>query len=170
MDRSKIPDNFDKMVFSVPHSGTTSLVNHLGLHMGGSKSGFRHFGHIHAYHQAAIDEYRGQAHIPIRDPLHIALSWDERYDDEAHKWGALRDSLEAMIAYDRPGTVYWHTKDLPANKAKGPNHVQRFIKIHRKDKSLLYSPRVHELRKWYNGIPDVQLFYEQFFPEGFWWA
>ena len=158
------------MVFSVPHSGTTSLVNHLGLYMGGSKSGFRHFGQIHAYHQDAIDSYRGQANIPVRDPIAVALSWDHRYpDDEAWDWGALRDSLEEMIAYDRAGTVYWKTEDLPLNKAKGAHHNARAIQLEEQDPAIFCGPRVQRLVEWYTDNPDAQGFYEQFY-DGFWWA
>ena len=66
-----------QIVVSVPHSGTRTLVEHLGLRA--DEQGLRggkwwHFGS----HYNLLVENHYYAHIPIRNPYDVARSWCQR--------------------------------------------------------------------------------------------
>jgi len=144
------------MVISVPHSGTRSLRDHLGL------DGYWHWN----LNDADINRYEGLAHIPVRDPFDISISWMARYPTEPEKnQKGLLTTLDKMIAYthQRPRTQFHVIEELPLNVGKGPEH---WAKLKKNRKKALKLDQVIELRRWMGG---KMAFYERFYPKGFWW-
>lgn len=148
------------MVISVPHSGTRSLRDHLGL------DGYWHF----RQNQPDIDVFTGTAHIPLRDPFDIAMSWESRYGDEA--WKGPEDMLECfnlMLNYvaGHPGTKLYRVDKLPIHEGRGPKHWARDKRNRGKAAKL---DRSLALRRWFKTHETAQTFYTKHFPEGFWWT
>ena len=93
------------VVVSVPHSGTRTLVEHLNMTMGpkAPRKGHWHF-MLNDKHLRQIPVH---AHIPIRNPINVALSWaarDKKYDEllEAYQsmWQWLASNGEHATFYD----------------------------------------------------------------------
>lgn len=149
-----------EMVISVRHAGTRSLRDHLGL------EGYWHF----AFCMPDIQAFTGHAHIPIRDPFDIAMSWEARYGDEDVKGSEdmLRD-FDLMIEWS-PGhrnKTFWMTDDLPVHTGAGPKH---WAKDRRNRGKAAKLDRSVALRHWFNSNEAAQTFYAKLYPEGFWWA
>ena len=68
-------------MISVPHSGTRTLVEHLGVYA--TQQGFSLWGagewwHFGGHYQSRVNKTKIFAHIPIRHPLDVAASWARR--------------------------------------------------------------------------------------------
>ena len=152
--------NEQEMVISVPHSGTRSLRDHLGF------DGYWHFGQ----NDPDIILFTGKAHIPVRDPFDVAMSWESRYPREQYKGAAemlLRFDLMLEYVHNRPDTVFWLVDDLPIHEGKGPKH---WAKDRKRRGEAARLDRSIALRRWYRNSDKAQTFYEKHFPKGFWWA
>lgn len=55
------------MICSVPHTGTRTLIKHLGV----SEESYLHYGR----HDDAIAKLDEHIHFPIRDPLAVTITW-----------------------------------------------------------------------------------------------
>jgi hypothetical protein len=78
-----------KIVMSVPHSGTRSLVEFTGIT--GAAQAWWHFG----FHDQELDTRTPiHLHIPIRDPMAVAASWARR----AKHIEGLINAYQAMMA------------------------------------------------------------------------
>lgn len=89
-----------KVVCSVPHSGTRSLMEHLGV------DHYEHFGSSPSFFVREDFE----AHIPVRDPLDLARSWAKR----GKPLDELLKRYQAMIEFidHRENVVIWLTESL----------------------------------------------------------
>lgn len=61
-------------VCSVPHSGTRTLVKHLGLERSSPRGRWLHFD----FDEGLIRQHRPHLHIPVRHPMSVAASWARR--------------------------------------------------------------------------------------------
>ena len=148
-----------EQVISVFHSGTRTLRSHLNLSSW-------HF----AYNWPDIQRFTGQAHIPIRDPFAITISWQARYGE---------DGVDAVEGMDKPQSELhrqlqmqldyiknykkcklWRVEDLPKTEGAGPKHWARSNRNRAKAMGL---PRVRDLKLWMNADPDRIAFYEEFY-------
>lgn len=147
-----------EMVISVRHAGTRSLRDHLGL------EGYWHF----VFCMPDIRQFEGHAHIPIRDPFDIAMSWEARYGDEMGADEMLRD-FNLMLEWvpNHPKKTLWMIDDLPVHEGAGPKHWAKDKRNRGKAAKL---DRSVALRRWYRTSEAAQTFYEKLFPKGFWWA
>ena len=64
------------VVVSVPHSGTRTLVEHLGLGGNSPRGRWLHFGYD--MDEPKIRSGKYHLHIPIRHPLEVTKSWARR--------------------------------------------------------------------------------------------
>jgi len=146
------------MVISVPHTGTRTLRDHLGF------NGYWHFGQ----NDPDIKLYTGMAHIPIRDPFDVSVSWQARYPtDQSHAPGEELRRWELLMAYvkHRPHTVFHKIEDLAIKVGEGPKHWAR-DKKRRKD--ALELDRIILLRKWIQQAEPSE-FFGRFYRD-FWWV
>ena len=160
-------------IITVPHSGTRSLQQYLTEEK---------FPGISSWHFAGntpdIEKFRGIAHIPIRDPFDIAMSWEARGQADLKNNGQdskpadlLVRALTEMVDYDRchnaEELVYWPIDKVPRRRGKGPDFWGR-RKARREEALQLVRPTA--VRQWYRRSERAQEFYSQFFKKGFWWA
>lgn len=133
---------------SVPHSGTRSLLEHLG------EERYWHFGQ----NDANLAEYDGHIDIPIRNPIDVAISWDARYVNE---YGTktpkyLLEGLDKMldlISSNPERCTLYRMEDLPVvERTKGPESVIRTTRR---------SPRIDKLHEWMTG--DKLDFYGKYY-------
>lgn len=64
------------VVVSVPHSGTRTLVEYLGLGKNSPRGRWMHFGYDPDEPRIKSGKYH--LHIPIRDPIDVTRSWARR--------------------------------------------------------------------------------------------
>lgn len=146
--------DLDKIILSVPHSGTRLLID--VLFSGVDKYPFFHFGRPRT--GAGLSRFKGIAHIPIRDPIDIAISWDSRYADSADpvtKTEPMLQTFDEMLNYIWSGAnvVLHRVEDLPRHEeSAGPDADVRRTKS---------SPRIDALIEWMDE-PRVEL-YKQFY-------
>ena len=104
-------------VISVPHSGTRSLCLHL---FGGYDSyPYVHFG------EADLSQFSGVAHIPIRNPVDIAVSWESRGRRDTDD---LLCRLQGMVdfAQDYGRAVLHRIEEIPRYEwSVGPDSAAR---------------------------------------------
>lgn len=62
------------VVASVPHSGTRTLVKHLGLDKNSPRGRWLHFD----FDEPLIKKHKPHMHIPVRHPMDVAASWARR--------------------------------------------------------------------------------------------
>ena len=113
------------MVISVPHSGTRSVKALTGL------TTQWHWGE----NEDRILKYDGLAHIPIRHPVDIQLSWLARYSNEADflkqqektAVGLVPDLLQRQLDWikGRGNVVLHKIEDLHIHEGKGPDKDRR---------------------------------------------
>jgi len=161
------------LIISVPHSGTRSLRKHLAQKWDLSwepedphfsrRVTFWHFG----MNDPDIDEWDGEVHVPLRDPIKVALSWESRYQNEAgHTTDDMLRAFNKMIQWTQGRDVtFWHTSKLPHKVGAGPEHPARNDRA-----EMLVIPRIVALREWYRNSESVQQFYSRHFKKGFWWT
>ena len=97
------------VVMSVPHSGTRTLVEHLGItpkEQGMIGGRWWHFG----YHDYLLDRYKTvHLHIPVRYPLDVAYTWAR----QGKNLQRLLDAYASMFRHlDRSHTLH-KIEDLP---------------------------------------------------------
>lgn len=139
------------MILSVRHTGTHTLKEYCKL------TASYHFGLA----DPDIAVYEGLAHISIRDPLDVSMTWDARYPQGDYWLGEL-DDYDKLIAYvsGRKDTIFYKVEDIPMRKGQGKRHTQSKQKFSE-------SPRANALRKWIRDEKRLR-FFKQFY-EGFWW-
>lgn len=113
------------LVASVPHSGTRTLVEHLGAP-----------GHTHFHQNLSIRPKDGAkelsvVHIPVRHPMAVARSWAERNKPFSGLLSAYRKMFEYMEAHE--GRYELHrVEDLSGRlgaddvRGKRPYSVEKF--------------------------------------------
>lgn len=147
------------MIISIPHTGTRCLRKTLGIDK------YWHFG----VNDPKINAYEGIAHIPLRDPFDVAVSWTSRYQSELG-----RDEIplwEQLIAYSdiNPHTVYVKVENIPCNgEWAGPEHWAKGINANSSKLEIAKAkklPKINALRSW---IPKHMKFFEQY-DYDFWW-
>lgn len=88
----------------MPHSGTRTLVAHLG-----ARTDF-HFGSFDKELKAYYTGQDERVHVPIRNPLSVAESWARR----AKSLDSLIKRYDLMFAYlDRASPNLYKVEDLP---------------------------------------------------------
>ena len=131
-----------EIVISVPHSGTRTLCSQLWpgkrIVAGNRRSkapppvyNYIHFGQ----NDADIDVFSGTAHIPIRNPVDIARSWDGRYLNQAaggtHSIENMIWRLDKMLEYieNYDDVVLYKIEDIGLRvgegKKRGPDNSNR---------------------------------------------
>lgn len=131
-----------RVVCSVPHSGTRTLVEHLGLK--DSPRGFwLHFG----YDDALLKKHKDlHLHIPLRHPHAVAASWARR----GKNIDRLLAAYHSMFAHlTRPHTV--HKMELLPTLAGGDDWDRE---VHGDSKVSGYVDKVHK---------EVVLIHAEFF-------
>jgi hypothetical protein len=130
------------VVASVPHSGSRSLLRHLG-ETSISSDNLWHFG----YHDHLIEPYEGLLHIPLRNPKDILLSWHGRGKNLLE---CLR-CMAKMVEYANPQTVWHRTEDLPekvGSRPKSPKSLRFEAALYLHDKA---PPKVIEYYEQHGG-------------------
>lgn len=96
-------------VCSVPHSGTRTLVEYLGLEDNSPRGRWMHFGYEHDEPLIASGQYDLQ--IPLRHPMEVAASWARR----GKNVGALIRAYQSMFAHLNNGVAHTIHKmeDIP---------------------------------------------------------
>lgn len=132
------------MIIGVPHSGNRSLRTHL-KNLGEKDLELRHFG-IHDVENVT------EAHIPLRNPVELALSWDARYPyDDGHAPENMHDAIRKMIEWsEKRNVTWWRTEDLPVHEGKGPERH-----------NAVENRRVRAFLDWYHSEPMVMVFYTE---------
>lgn len=109
---------------SVPHSGTRTLVLHLGIDA--AENGlwgagrWWHFGS----HEDMLAKYRPHVHIPIRHPMDVARSWGKRDKTGDVVAGMLR-RYAAMFAYlDEHEATFHRMEDLQRREGMNEHVTQ----------------------------------------------
>ena len=95
------------VVCSVPHSGTRTLVEYLGLEKNSPRGHWLHFG----YDDARLKQHKNlHLHIPLRNPVDVATAWGRR----GKNLDRLLEAYASMFNHlDRPHTIH-RMEDLPA--------------------------------------------------------
>lgn len=104
------------IVASVPHSGSRSLLKHLGEPFV-SPDKLWHFG----YHDHLIKTHVGALHIPLRHPVDIAVSWMNRNKEIAE----MVRCMGVMVDYVHPLCVAYKTEDLDHKVGHRPGKTTR---------------------------------------------
>lgn len=157
-----------EIIISMPRSGTRSLKKHLG------HDGYWHFGS----NDADIRLFSGVAHVPIRDPFDVAMSWEvksERAQPPEYKQSSIDEMLrrfDLQIEYVSGACncnelIVWLADELPEHEGEGRKHWVRDKRNRGKAAKL---DRSVALRNWYAQNEKAQTFYAKHFPKGFWWA
>ena len=143
------------MIYSVPHTGTRSLMHSLG------ETDFKHFG------QNEPDFKDEHIDFPVRDPLATSISWrsfqKDRGDmDEFRRW-------ELAIDYLKDKDVTYHVvEELPKTEGdSGPYWAKDAYRAQDLEK-LKELPEVLYLLEWMQR-GEVKDFFARFYPKGFWW-
>lgn len=103
------------VVCSVPHSGTRTLVVHLGIGKNSPAGRWMHFGYADDEVRIASGKYH--LHIPVRHPMVVASSWARR----GKNLDRLISAYMCMFAHlHRPHTLH-RMEDLPV-LAGGDDH------------------------------------------------
>lgn len=139
----------ESMVISVPHSGTRTLKDLLCY-----PHDKKHW-HFNSIYAEDIRAFAGHAHIPIRNPIDVAISWDTRYVNEyggtiADMLKAFDEMLEFIDRYHRH-TLY-RMEEFKTRLGEGPSGPVR---------NTRESPRIDALRQWMTG--DKMRFYESWY-------
>lgn len=130
-------------MISVPHSGTRTLVEHLGYRASEQGlSGAGNWWHFGGRFDPLIARNRHWAHIPVRHPLDIAASWARRHrtgkvvEDLIRRYGRM---FEYMDRDDVNYTLY-RMEDLPKlmgvnehvpeDRARRVRRFQEEVKLH----------------------------------------
>lgn len=99
------------VVCSVPHSGTRTLVDYLGVGGNSPRGRWLHFGYKHDI--PVLKAYRHHLHIPLRHPLEVAASHARR----GKNVDALVSAYQCMFAWlrDAPAgsATMYRMEDLP---------------------------------------------------------
>ena len=138
------------MIISVPHSGTRSLKDRLGMDT--------HW-HFNSVYDDRIRDFEGHAHIPIRNPIDVAISWDARYVNEyggtiADMLKSMDEMLDFISRYPRR-SLYRMEDHKVLESSRGPESDVRVTRS---------SPRINALRNWLTG--DRLRFYEDWYDMG----
>jgi hypothetical protein len=149
-------DTSKDIVVSVPHSGTRSLCTHLELFEVSTVGDKPRFHYLHwGQNDADIEILTGQVHIPIRNPIDIARSWDGRYrgnGGDTHTIENMLWRLDRMLAFidSYPDRVLYRVEDLDIRAGKGD------------ERSLEDTPRVIATRQW---LSDKMDFYGSYYAD-----
>jgi hypothetical protein len=124
----------------------------LGLDVGNRRTNF-HFGGLVQMEDRKVSvcegdhwgPFTGMAHIPIRDPLALSLSWQSRYgEDETWELDALDELIEFASTYPRRKLYRMEDYSVRLNQGPGIEGVD--------------FPRVQRLARWLqNGRLDFFL-------------
>ena len=95
------------VVVSVPHSGTRTLVKHLGIGHNSPRGRWMHFGYDPDEPRIKSGKYH--LHIPIRHPLEVTKSWARR-DKNINR---LVEAYESMFSHLDQAHTFHKMEDLP---------------------------------------------------------
>lgn len=122
-----------EIVVSVPHSGTRTLQQHLGLD---------HYEHLYSNRKDLLNVKDFIGHVPVRHPMDVATSWACR-NANGHELNKLLDSYGMMFRYIEAQAHELHKiEDIPivvGNMGLRPSdHIDRVLEFqHAVDESVV---------------------------------
>lgn len=151
------------MICSVPHTGTRTLIKHLGVH----EEAFLHYGR----HDDVIAKLDEHIHFPIRDPLAVTITWRilkrnrniANYNDtfdEFRRWDLAIKHLKTV-----PHTIY-KMEDLPVLDGISPrDHLH---KLYQEKNIKEIRTRMEDFDFLCDWIKDREDFFTPYYGK-FWW-
>lgn len=118
-----------EVVCSVPHSGTRSLVKHLGLEQNSPRGRWLHFGYDPD--RPVIRSGAYHLHIPVRDPHQVASSHARRGKNLDALVRAYHDMFESLVqphtAHNMALVPYLDGADDRDRRECGELYVEHYI-------------------------------------------
>lgn len=139
-----------EIILSVPHSGTRTLAEHLGL---------QHY-YYHFHQEVEIDA--DIIHLPVRDPLDHAVSWicfEGNLDQ-----GGFFAQIDRLINFNHQNAIFHKIEELPVLKGLGPTRTHFLRKMAKRRDLTGLKKEIPVFFEW-ESMPEVRSFYDRFYAD-----